>query len=250
MAPHPCLVASPAPQVSSTTPFRVGQWVRLWVRKPGNQSLPGRRLQAAQPAVPQTRGWARKLAQQGDGYSATEDAPPPFTIPLIYSDPYLQAAVEAAAEAETIAAAAAYAAGPEPTEADALSADPAAAAAAEEAAAAALNPLGLEQPMLAAARYSAWAMASEIAAGDFPQELLDEMMAGRNVTSGGDEGGRAPALAVLGSLDYYLYGGWRGRRSAAAAPASAVARHPACPPPACTPCCRRQPRCGQRRQLQ
>lgn len=181
-------------QVSTTTPFRVGQWVRLWMRKPGNRPS-GRRLQAvesatSQPrlaqqqaaaaAAQQQRRAGRKLAQQNPFALPPDAAPAPaaapaqpeltaFAIPQLYEDPYLQAAVEAAAEAETAYAEAAYARGPEPDEADALSADPAAAAALEEAEASALNPLGLEPIWLASARYGAWAMASEIAAGDFPK---------------------------------------------------------------------------------
>lgn len=188
-------------QVSTTATLKVGQWVRLWMRKPGNQNL-RRRLLAAEPATPaarqqlqQQQEWTaaaqrragRRLAQDNPFAlpepSPTAASPPPspeaeaeaaraanaFAIPLIYEDPYLQAAVEAAAEAETEYAEAAYARGPEPDEAGAQSTDPAKVEALEAAEAALLNPLGLEPIWLASARYGTAAMASEIADGDFPQ---------------------------------------------------------------------------------
>lgn len=194
-------------QVSTTATLKVGQWVRLWMRKPGNQNLRRRLLGAEgtattssaaarrQQQLPQrdsafAQQWlaGRRLAQDNP-FALPEEAspasPPPsleiteaeqperaasaFAIPLIYEDPYLQAAVEAAAEAETEYAEAAYARGPEPDEADAQSTDPAKAEAMEAAEAALLNPLGLEPIWLASARYGTAAMASEIADGDFPQ---------------------------------------------------------------------------------
>lgn len=189
-------------QVSSTNPFRVGQWVRIWVRTPGNQKLPsGRRLLAA-PGAP--------------GAPAPAPSAAPAAPPLrLFEDPYLEAAVAAAAAAESAAAAAAVAAGPEgpdPGSVFGQSADPAVQAAAEEAADAALNPLNLEPMVRAAARHAFDAVASEIAEGDFPPGLLAEL-AGRagaaaaasNSTPPEDRE-RVPALAVAGSLDYYLYG--------------------------------------------
>ncbi len=187
--------------MSTTATLKVGQWVRLWMRKPGNQNL-RRRLLAAEDASStarlqqqQRQEWTaaaqrragRRLAQDNPfalpGPSPAAASPPPspeaeaeparaanaFAIPLIYEDPYLQAAVEAAAEAETEYAEAAYARGPEPDEAGAQSTDPAKAEALEAAEAALLNPLGLEPIWLASARYGTAAMASEIADGDFPQ---------------------------------------------------------------------------------
>lgn len=202
------LSASPLPhtapsQVSSTNPFRVGQWVRIWVRTPGNQKLPtGRRLLAADVAA-----------------AAPAPAPSsgPPALPLrLFDDPYLAAAVASAAAAENAAAAAAAAAGPEgpnPGTVFGQSADPAVQAAAEEAADAALNPLNLEPMVRAAARHAFDAVASEISEGDVPPALLAEL-AGRagaaaaapaNSTAPEDPE-RVPALAVAGSLDYYLYG--------------------------------------------
>jgi hypothetical protein len=231
-----CPGAALCPQVSSTAPFKVGQWVRLWVRKPGNQTIKRRSLlsqtgatanstvntaataalQKFTQTVPdstyeiagrsllQQQGPARRLKQD---MSDTVAAP---TIPLLlFSDPYLQAAAAAAAVAETAAAEAAYAAGPEPEKADALGTDPVEAEAEEEAA---LNPLQLEPMLLAAARYGSMALASEIAAGEYDPAWLELAVAPGNSSSGsgsGDEsdtGGKAPALAVPGSLDYYLYG--------------------------------------------
>lgn len=194
-------------QVSTTATLKVGQWVRLWMRKPGNQNLRRRLLGAEGTATTasaaarrqqqllqesslaqQQRCAGRRLAQDNPFALPEEASPaspsPPleiteaeqperaanaFAIPLIYEDPYLQAAVEAAAEAETEYAEAAYARGPEPDEADAQSTDPAKAEALEADEAALLNPLGLEPIWLASARYGTAAMASEIADGDFPQ---------------------------------------------------------------------------------
>lgn len=170
------------------------------MRKPGNQRL-GRRLLAADEfaqaaaqrqqwqegaaAAQQQRQWRGRRLAQDNPFALPEPSPaspppsPPaelstrstsaFAIPLIYENPYLQAAVEAAAEAETEYAEAAYGRGPEPDEADAQSTDPAKVEALEAAEAALLNPLGLEPIWLASARYGTAAMASEIADGDFPQ---------------------------------------------------------------------------------
>ena len=157
--------------------------MRLWVRKPGNQTIKRRSLlsQAGTPTnstaataaaavapkkstqtVPDSTYEisGRRLLQQqrparrlNQNVSDTVAAP---TIPLLlFSDPYLQAAAAAAAVAETAAAEAAYAAGPEPEKADALGADSAEAEAQE---AAALNPLQLEPMLLAAARYGSMAL--------------------------------------------------------------------------------------------
>ncbi|KAL4458888.1 hypothetical protein ABPG75_013753 [Micractinium tetrahymenae] len=192
-------------RVSSTNPFRVGQWVRIWVRTPGNQKLSGRRLltedtpaAAPSPAMP-------------DGTSAA-----PATLPLrLFEDPYVEAAVAAAAAAENAAAAAAAAAGPEGPDPGTVlgqSADPAVQAAAEEAQDAALNPLNLEPMVRAAARHAFDAIASEIADGDFPADLLAELTGRTNASSlpgnssGWEDPEKVPALAVSGSLDYYLYG--------------------------------------------
>lgn len=106
-----------------------GKYVRLWFREPGNQKLPNpRRSLLSAGAAPtsiiaRALGGARKLLQ--DAGPAPSPAPAPFPFPNLYSDPYLQAAVEKAAAAETLAADAAYAAGPEPLRADALADDPA-----------------------------------------------------------------------------------------------------------------------------
>ena len=214
--------------------------MRLWVRKPGNQTIKRRSLlsQAGTPTnstaataaaavapkkstqtVPDSTYEisGRRLLQQqsparrlNQNVSDTVAAP---TIPLLlFSDPYLQAAAAAAAVAETAAAEAAYAAGPEPEKADALGADSAEAEAQE---AAALNPLQLEPMLLAAARYRSMALASEIAAGEYDPALLEQFVAPGNSSGSGSgsgsgddsgDGGKAPALAVPGSLDYYLYG--------------------------------------------
>jgi len=162
------------------------------MRKPGNQNLRRRRLAAedasstARLQQQQRQEWTaaaqrragRRLAQDNPfalpGPSPAAASPPPspdahaeparaanaFAIPLIYEDPYLQAAVEAAAESETEYAEAAYARGPEPDEAGAQSTDPAKAEALEAAEAALLNPLGPEPIWLASARYGTVAMAS------------------------------------------------------------------------------------------
>ena len=214
----------------------MGQWVRLWVRKPGNQTIKRRSLlsqagtppnstaattAAAAPApnkptrtVPDSTyeiAGRRLLQQQRRLNQDGPEAAAAPTIPLLlFSDPYLQAAAAAAAVAETAAAEAAYAAGPEPDKADALGTDPAQAEAEEQEA---LNPLQLEPMLLAAARYGSMALATEIAAGEYdPALLLEQFGAPGNSStssSGGDgdgSDGKAPALAVPGSLDYYLYG--------------------------------------------
>ena len=194
-------------QVSNSNVFRVGQWVRLWNSDPGNRSRPRRSLLELQhPDQP--------LATQPGAGSATgrrlrgAGAPPPLRL---FRDAYLQAAVAAAAAAEMAAAEAAAAAGLEPDKADALAAaDPVAAQLAAEREAEALNPLQLDAMLLAAARYGSLAMAAEIAAGDFDPAWLDEFAGDEGTGAGAGNAssndGRAPALAVEGSLDFYLYG--------------------------------------------
>ncbi|EFN53338.1 hypothetical protein CHLNCDRAFT_137066 [Chlorella variabilis] len=201
--------------VSNTDVFRVGQWVRLWASNPGNRSQRRRSLLslkaglaagAATPANLTAAQSGRRLASDGDDDSSASGAPL-----RLFQDPYLQAAVAAAAAAEAKAAAAAAEAGPEPDKADALSADPVAAALAAEQEAAELNPLQLDAMLLAAARYGSMALAAEIADGEYDPAWLEEFASNVEGGGGGDEGGdeggeRAPAQAVPGSLDYYLYG--------------------------------------------
>lgn len=189
--------------------------MRLWASNPGNRSQRRRSLLslkaglaagAATPANLTAAQSGRRLASDGDDDSSASGAPL-----RLFQDPYLQAAVAAAAAAEAKAAAAAAEAGPEPDKADALSADPVAAALAAEQEAAELNPLQLDAMLLAAARYGSMALAAEIADGEYDPAWLEEFASNVEGGGGGDEGGdeggeRAPAQAVPGSLDYYLYG--------------------------------------------
>ena len=166
--PHPPPPSPHLLQVSSTIPFRVGQWVRIWVRSPGNQDLSRRRLQGGFNAP------VDAPAPAGTAPAGTAPAVSPL-VPLMFSDPYIQAAVAAAAAAEAAEVAAAAAAPAEGDAADqvaAFSSDPAVLAAAAEAEAEQLNPLRLDAMVLAAARHGQWAVLSEIGEGDFPADLL------------------------------------------------------------------------------
>lgn len=156
---------------------------------------------AADAAARFSAATGRRLTQQAQAFSTD--------IPVrLFQDPYLQAAVAAAANAETAAAQQTADEGPEPDRADALSVDPVATALAAEQQAAALNPLQLDPALLAAARYSTMALATEIAEGAYDPAWLEQFTSGGSSGGGGGgEGGeKAPALAVPGSLDYYLYG--------------------------------------------
>ncbi|PSC77016.1 band 7 isoform A [Micractinium conductrix] len=208
-------------RVSSTIPFRVGQWVRIWVRSPGNQDLSRRRLQGGFNAP------VDAPAPAGTAPAGTAPAVSPL-VPLMFSDPYIQAAVAAAAAAEAAEVAAAAAAPAEGDAADqvaAFSSDPAVLAAAAEAEAEQLNPLRLDAMVLAAARHGQWAVLSEIGEGDFPADLLANLTgngtadpgAGKTDAQASRGGRRARGRrargavkclweAVPGSLDYYLYG--------------------------------------------
>ena len=156
--------------------------MRLWMTAPGDQALLRRALQSI----------ASTNASNTDVLGL-----------LLFDNPELQAAAAAAAWAETEAAAAAAL---QASEAGAQSVAPPTSAAAAAAAAAAtdnaLNPLGLSPMLLAAARYGSMGLASE--AGDDEQYGNATMGA---LTGGNSSAGQqVSALAVPGSLDYYLYG--------------------------------------------
>jgi hypothetical protein len=182
-------------QVSNSNVFKVGQWVRLWNFNPGNRRrLQRRSLLSSEAGLAAAHAVERHEAATGRHLAHTEASA--HSLPYrMFEDPQLQAAAAAAAAAEEAAMKAALASGPEPDRAEAYATDPEAAALAAEKQSAALNPLGMDPMLLATARYASDALAAEIVDGEFDPDTLE-----------GGEGGKAPALAVPGSLDYYLYG--------------------------------------------
>ena len=155
--------------------------MRLWMTAPGDQALRRRALHST----------ASTNASTTDGLGL-----------LLFDNPELQAAATAAAWAETAAAAAAALQASEATaESVAPPTSAAAAAAAEAASENALNPLGLSPMLLAAARYGSMGLASEAAAEQFDNATLSALTGGNS-----SAGQQVSALAVPGSLDYYLYG--------------------------------------------
>ncbi|KAI7840897.1 hypothetical protein COHA_005425 [Chlorella ohadii] len=178
-------------RVSSTNGISVGQWVKLYQPAPDNTNR--RRLLSAGSSAATPVG--RKLRQDGSAVpppgkvTVLGGAPAPApaasqqraeangrAVPQWYSDPAMQAALEAAVKAQW-AIADALVQEPDRVPAQALEPN-------------GTNPLGLDPMFLAAAYYGSMAWESEMAEEGYTDPNNPQ----------------APATAASGSLESYLYG--------------------------------------------